>query len=147
NLAYEIANQFDLTCILMDLARGGIVSVCLNVEAKYTLSDLVVDLRSADLQFVEKMLTPITDRFKIFAAPPLEHEPLNATPDDILQALDLVKQLADVVILDLPLHNDVRFEAYSAVNEALLVTEQSVPSLRALSNARRNLEAVEGLRQ
>ncbi len=147
NLAYEIASQFGLSCILLDLARGGIASVCLNVEAKYSIADLVVDMRSADPQMVEKMLVPITDRLRLFAAPPLNQEPLNATPDDIIQALELVKQLADVVVLDLPLHNDVRFEAYAGVNEALLVTEQSVPSMRALANARQVLDPIEGLRQ
>ena len=37
----------------------------------------------------------------------------------------------DVVILDLPVHSDIRFEAFSGVNQALLVAEQSVPAIRA----------------
>jgi Flp pilus assembly CpaE family ATPase len=117
------------------------------VEARYTLADLLADMRSADIGFVEKMLVPVTDGFRIFPAPPMEHEPLRASPEDIVHALDLVKQLADVVILDLPLHNDVRFEAYSVVNHALLMTEQTVPSLRALGNARRILDPIEGVQQ
>jgi pilus assembly protein CpaE len=146
NLAYEIATQFELSCVLMDFACGGIVSVCLDVDAKYTLSDLVGDMRSADVQQVEKMLLPITDRLRVFPAPPIEDEPLRASPEDIVQVLDLVKQLADVVVLDLPLHNDVRFEAFSGVNQVLLVAEQSVPSMRALGNARKVLDPIQGLR-
>jgi pilus assembly protein CpaE len=147
NLAYEIASQFGLSCVLVDLAAGGIVNICLDVEARSTLADLLADMRSADAHFVEKMLVPVNDRFRIFPAPPMEQEPLAASPEDIVQALDLIKQLADVVILDLPLRNDVRFEAFSLVNQALLVSEQTVPALRALGNARKVLDGIEGIRQ
>jgi pilus assembly protein CpaE len=147
NLAYEIAAKFDLSCILVDLARGGIVNVCLDVEPKHSLADLLADMRSADVHFVEKMLIPVNDRLRIFPAPPMQHEPLTASPEDIVTAIDLIKQLADVVVLDLPLHNDVRFEAYASVNQALLVAEQTVPALRALGHARQVIEGIEGVRQ
>jgi pilus assembly protein CpaE len=147
NLAYEIATQFGLSCILMDLAAGGIVNICMDVEPRHTLADLLADMRSADVSLVEKMLVSVHENLRLFLAPPVEQEPLAASPDDIVAALDLVKQMADVVVLDLPLRNDVRFEAFSAVNQALLVAEQTVPALRALDNARKVIEGIEGVRQ
>jgi pilus assembly protein CpaE len=146
NLAYEIATEFDLSCMLVDLAPGGMVATCLDVDARYTTSDLLCDMNSVDVQFVEKTLCRITDRFQILPVPSLESEPISPSPASILRLLDYAKQLADVVILDLPIsHADGRLEAFSATNQVLLVAEQTVPSLRALASARTLFSEEEGV--
>jgi pilus assembly protein CpaE len=137
NLAYEIAEQFGLSCILVDLARRGMVGTCLDLETRHTISDLLCDMASVDVAMVEKTLVPVTERFRVLPAPLLETAPTPAAPADVARLLDHVKHLADVVILDLPvLPCDGRQEAFAAVNQVLLVAEQSVPSLRALGGAR-----------
>jgi pilus assembly protein CpaE len=146
NLANEIAEQFSLSCILIDLARRGMVGTCLDVDSRHTIADLLYDMRSVDVALVEKTLSTISDRFRVLPAPLLETEPLHTSPADIVQLLDHVKHLADVVILDLPiLPSDGRLEAFAAVNQVLLVAEQTVPSLRALSGARHVIVQPEGL--
>src|SRR5207247_1966595 len=104
---------FALSCILIDLAHGGMVATCLDVEARHTTSDLLCDMRSVDVGLVEKTLSRITDRFRILPAPSLEYDPTPTSPADVIRLIDYAKQLADVVVLDLPInHSDGRLEAF-----------------------------------
>ena len=137
NLAFEIADQFNLSCILIDLAHGGMVATYLDVEPRHTIADLLCDMGSMDIKFLERTLRPVTDNFRILPGANLEAERLPTSVDSILRLLDLVKQLADVVVIDLPIfHTDTRLGVFSEINQVLLVAEQTVPSLRALSSAR-----------
>jgi pilus assembly protein CpaE len=148
NLAYEIAHLYELSCILVELAPMGMVATCLDVDARHTTSDLLCDMQSVDVGLVEKTLTRFNDRFSILPAPFREAEPLNTTPADIIRLLDHVKQLADVVVLDLPANNsDRHLETFTATDQVVLVAEQAVPSLRALTYVRERLSEDEGFRR
>ena len=84
---------------------------------------------SVDLQFVEKTLRKVCDRFRILPGAILESERVPPSTSDLLRLLDYIKQLADVVVIDLPIfHSDARLEVFSAINQVLLVAEQTVPS-------------------
>jgi pilus assembly protein CpaE len=148
NLAYEIAYLYELSCVLVELAPMGMVATCLDVDARHTTSDLLCDMQSVDVGLVEKTLSRITDRFSILPAPFREAEPLNAPAADIIRLLEYVKQLADVVILDLPANNsDRHLETFAATDQVVLVAEQAVPSLRALTYVRERLSEDEGFRR
>ena len=148
NLAYEIAQLYELSCVLVELAPMGMVATCLDVDARHTTSDLLCDMQSVDVGLVEKTLTRITDRFSILPAPFREAEPLNVSPADIIRLLEYVKQLADVVVLDLPAnHSDRHLETFAATDQVVLVAEQAVPSLRALTYVRERLSEDEGFRR
>ncbi|HZY84772.1 MAG TPA: cellulose synthase operon protein YhjQ/BcsQ [Gemmataceae bacterium] len=148
NLAYEIAYLYELSCVLVELAPMGMVATCLDVDARHTTSDLLCDMQSVDVGLVKKTLSRITDRFSILPAPFREAEPLNATAADVIRLLEYVKQLADVVILDLPANNsDRHLETFAATDQVVLVAEQAVPSLRALTYVRERLSEDEGFRR
>jgi pilus assembly protein CpaE len=147
NLAYEIAHQFDLSCILTELTSLGMIATCLDVEARRTTHDLLCDINSVDAQNVQKTLCRITDNFHILPAPSHGAETLSASPADVMRLIDLLKQLADVVVLDLPVNQSEYFGAFDATDQIILVAEQAVPSLRALGCARERLGMVEHLRQ
>jgi pilus assembly protein CpaE len=148
NLAYEISHLFELSCVLVELAPMGMIATCLDVDARHTTSDLLCDMQSVDVGLVEKTLSKITDRFSILPAPFREAEPLNTNPADVVRLLEHVKQLADVVILDLPANNyDRHLETFSATDQVVLVAEQAVPSLRALTYVRERLSEDEGFRR
>jgi pilus assembly protein CpaE len=148
NLAYEIAEYFKLSCILVELAPMGMLATCLDVDARHSTYDLLCDMRSVDVHLVEKTLSKITDRFHILPAPFGESEPPTTSPADVLRLLDYVKQLADVVVMDLPTNrSDCCGEAFVAADQIVLVAEQAVPSLRALGYARERLDQAEGIRR
>jgi pilus assembly protein CpaE len=148
NLAYEIAEKLELTCILMELAPMGMIATCLDVEGRHTVHDLLRDIQSVDADMVKRTLTKITDRFHILPAPFRDSQPLDASPHHVIRLIDYVKQLADVVILDLPSNNyDCRFETFAATDQVVLVAEQAVPSLRALTYVREKLAEGEGSRR
>ncbi len=148
NLAYEISHLFELSTILVELAPMGMIATCLDLDARHTTSDLLCDMQSVDVGLVEKTLSKITDRFAVLPAPFREAEPLNTTPADVVRLLEFVKQLADVVILDLPAnHYDRHLETFSATDQVVLVAEQAVPSLRALTYVRERLSEDEGFRR
>ena len=148
NLAYEIATEFDLSCMLVDLAPGGMVATCLDVDARHTTADLLCNMEMVDVQLVEKTLSRITDRLRILPAPFREAEPLTTRPGEVARLIEYAKQLADVVVLDLPVNNyDCHFETFAAADQVVLVAEQAVPSLRALTYVREKLDQDEGFRR
>ena len=148
NLAYEIAHLYELSCVLVELAPMGMVATCLDIDARHTTSDLLCDMQSVDVGLVERTLSRINDRFSILPAPFREAEPLNTAPADVVRLLEYVKQLADVIILDLPANNyDRHLETFSATDQVVLVAEQAVPSLRALTYVRERLSEDEGFRR
>ncbi len=148
NLAYEISHLYELSCVLVELAPMGMIATCLDVDARHTTSDLLCDMQSVDASLVEKSLSRITDRFSLLPAPFREAEPLNSNPADVVRLLEYVKQLADVIVLDLPANNyDRHLETFSAADQVVLVAEQAVPSLRALTYVRERLNEEEGFRR
>ncbi len=134
NLAHEISHLLNLSCILVELSTHlGMLAVLLNISPRRTTYNLFCDIGSVTPQFVEQTLTRVTDRFSVLVAPYQDVTPLAATSQDILTVIDCVKQLADVVVLDVPSnHHDAHVETFAAADHVVLVAEQAVPSLRAL---------------
>jgi Flp pilus assembly CpaE family ATPase len=104
-------------------------------------------MATVDVQLVDKSLYSISERLRVLPAPFHEVEPLNATPADVIRLVEMLKQLADVIIIDLPISHGAFFEVLPAIDQVVLVAEQAVPSLRALGYAREILSEAEGLRQ
>jgi pilus assembly protein CpaE len=142
NLSYEIAHLMTLSCILVELSNHmGMVATFLDIEPRYTTYDLFCDVNSVNRDFLDRALTSITDHFRVLVAPFHDTARLDVPPADILALLQLVKQLSDVVVLDVPGNNyDAHVQTYAACDQLVLVAEQSVPSLRALSFMRDRLE-------
>jgi pilus assembly protein CpaE len=135
NLAYEIAHVLGLSCIFVELStQMGMAATFLDINPKQTINDLLCDMRTVDLDFVERRLTKITDKFRVLPGPYQEHERLEYSPQDVLTLINYLKQLSDVVVLDIPGSNYAsHVQTYAAADQLVLVAEQSVPSLRALT--------------
>ena len=53
------------------------------------------------------------------------------------RVVDTLKLIADVVVLDVPCtYDDIYFETLAAANQAILIGEQKLPSIRALKMVR-----------
>lgn len=135
NLAFEIAQiHQNLRVVLAELSLAvGKLPLYLNVEPRYTTHDLLKDIHRLDLYFMQQALTPIVDRFSILAGPYHSVSPLMVPPADVLLLIECLRQLADIVVLDVPCTYDaIYFDTLAAADKVLLVGEQKVPSIRAL---------------
>lgn len=134
NVAFEIAQQQALRVILAELSlQVGKLPLYLNVEPRYTTHDLLKEIHRLDLYFMQQALTPIVDRFHILAGPYHAVTPLHVPTSDVLLLIECLRQLADVIVLDVPCTYDpMYFETLNAADEILLVSEQKVPSIRSL---------------
>jgi pilus assembly protein CpaE len=134
NVAFEIAQSRPVRVILAELSlQVGKLPLYLNVEPRYTTHDLLREIHRLDLFFMQQALTPIVDRFHILAGPYHAVSPLAVPSADVLLLVECLRQLADVVILDVPCTYDATyFDTLRAADQVLLVGEQKVPSIRSL---------------
>jgi pilus assembly protein CpaE len=141
NVAFEIAQQKPIRVILAELSlQVGKLPLYLNVEPRFTTHDLLKEVHRLDLYFMQQALTPIVDRFHILAGPYHAMTPLNVPTSDVLLLIECLRQLADVIVLDVPCTYDpMYFETLNAADDILLVAEQKVPSIRALQMIHENL--------
>jgi Flp pilus assembly CpaE family ATPase len=138
NLAYEIAERKDLRCVLVDLSlRMGVVASHLNIEPTHTIIDLLRDINRVDTFLTEQALTKITDHFKILAGPNKLTATATTSSQDLAHVVDTLKQIADVIVLDVPCtYNDLYFDTIAAADQTILIGEQKLPSIRALKMVR-----------
>lgn len=134
NVAYEIAQSRPLRVILAELSlQVGKLPLYLNVEPRYTTHDLLREIHRLDLYFMQQALTPIVDRFHILAGPYHAVSPLAVPSTDVLLLIECLRQLADIIVLDVPCTYDSNyFDTLNAADQVVLVGEQKVPSIRAL---------------
>jgi pilus assembly protein CpaE len=135
NVAFEIAQAHsNLRVVLAELSlQVGKLPLYLNVEPRYTTHDLIKDIHRIDLYFMQQALTPIVERFSILAGPYHSVSPLVVPSSDVLLLIECLRQLADVVVLDVPCTYDaIYFDTLTAADQVVLVGEQKVPSIRSL---------------
>ncbi len=131
NLADEIAVH-KRSCILAELAmRMGTLATYLNAEVNYTINDLAMHMDRLDSFLVEQSLTKINDYLAILAGP---HDAIPSELPDvegIFQVLEVLRQIAKVLVIDLPAtFDDSYFRALAMADQTILVVEQSVVSIR-----------------
>jgi pilus assembly protein CpaE len=148
NLAHEIAHLHDLPTTLVELAlRMGAVAAYLDVEPRYTTMDLLPEMDRVDTDLVRQVLTPINEHFAILPGP---YRTIAAHPAglaEVIRLIDHIKALTRVVVLDVPCTYDpFHFKALAAADQAVLVAEPTVASIRALKMVRDILCREEGVR-
>jgi pilus assembly protein CpaE len=134
NVGFEIAQRRPVRVILAELSlQVGKLPLYLNVEPRYTTHDLLREIHRLDLYFMQQALTPIVDRFHILAGPYHAVSPLAVPSSDVLLLIECLRQMADVIILDVPCTYDATyFDTLQGADQVLLVGEQKVPSIRSL---------------
>jgi pilus assembly protein CpaE len=134
NLAFEIAHQHGLRCVLVDLSlRMGAVACHLNIVPTNTILDLIRDVSRVDSVLVQQVLTQVADNFQILAGPHEFAAPLAISTQDVTHVIDILKQMAAVVVLDVPCtYDDIYFDILAGAGQVVLVGEQKLPSIRAL---------------
>lgn len=142
NLAYELAHLHPFRVILAELSlQMGKLAISLNVEPRYTTHDLLREIHRLDLYVVQQALTPVADRMSILAGPYEAVSTLSVTSHDVLILLDSLRQLAEVVVVDVPSTFDsMYFDTLNASDHVVLVGQQKVPTIRALQMVSASLQ-------
>ena len=93
----------------------------------------------------KRALIRVADNLEILAGPHKLAAPVNTSPQDVAQVVNIMKQISDVVVLDLPCTYDaLYFETLTAANQAIMIGEQKLPSIRALKMVREAIGAPAG---
>jgi pilus assembly protein CpaE len=134
NLAFEIAFQHSLRCVLVDLSlRMGVVACHLNLAPTNTIIDLLRDVTRVDPMLVQQILINVAENFQILAGPNEFVAPSAIKREDVTHVISVLKQITSVVVLDVPCtYDDVYFDTLSSAGQVVLVGEQKLPSIRAL---------------
>jgi pilus assembly protein CpaE len=138
NLAYEIAFQSQAQCLLIELAlRMGMLASYLGIQPKFTTSDLFGKSGELDSYVLQKALSHICENLDILPGPYQAIDPVAVSPQAVGRLVELARQLATVVVLDVVCtYDDLYFEALSSADSLILVAEQRVPSIRAVDMVR-----------
>jgi pilus assembly protein CpaE len=132
NLAYEVAQGRGGRTILAELSlQMGMIVTYLDFESKFGLDDLLSYPDGMDVHVIEKSLTRISDTLSILPGP-RRRVPLSDTAQSKMAGiLGYLKQLADVVVLDVPCtFDDAYFDFLRGADQVVLVGEQRIPAIR-----------------
>jgi pilus assembly protein CpaE len=136
NLAACLVNQNKSVCLVDLVLQFGSVTSFLNIEASYTILDLVKNLKRIDPLLLDGSLVKHASGIRVLAEPFYAEDARRITPADIDEILDVLAQSFDFVVIDTP----KEFEEMLALvldkaNMILFVTEMDVPSLRSAHRA------------
>jgi pilus assembly protein CpaE len=150
NLATEFTHLTDTPCVLTELALPmGSLASFLDIEPPVTIPYLLADPDRLDATHVRQALFRISDHLHVLAGAYKSIEPGPVPPERVRRLLELLKQLTNVLIVDMPCTFDANyFQALRLADRVVLVAEQTVPSIQALQVLRGALEQqLGGLRQ
>jgi pilus assembly protein CpaE len=134
NLGDAIANIQHQSCILAELSvHLGRLAFYLKIQPTITVSDLLAGDNALEVNTVNQALVKVTDNFKLLAGP---NRTVDRRPIELGRIPSLVgsiRQMAEVVILDLPYTlDDLYFEALTTADQIVLVARPTPPSILAL---------------
>jgi pilus assembly protein CpaE len=139
NLAVALASNHQKSVCIVDLVlQFGSVTSFLNLDAYYTIIDLIKNLKRIDHMLLEGSLVQHSSGVRVLSEP-FHAEDANAIkPTDVEQILTALEHAFDYVIVDAPKEfDDMVSVALDKSHEILFVSEMDIPSLKS---SRRALE-------
>ncbi len=136
NLAACLVNQKKTVCLVDLVLQFGSVSSFLNIDASYTVLDLVKNLKRIDPLFLDGSLVKHASGVRVLAEPFYAEDARRITAADIDEILELLAQSFDFVVVDTPKEFDEMLSlVLDRANLVLFVTEMDVPSLKSAHRA------------
>ena len=136
NLAASLVSQKKSVCLVDLVLQFGSVTSFLNLEASYTILDLVKNLKRVDPLFLDGSLVKHASGVRVLAEPFYAEDKRRITPADIDEILDLLSQSFDFVVVDTPKEFDEMLTVVlDKANLILFATEMDVPSLKSAHRA------------
>jgi len=136
NLAACLVAEKKTVCLVDLVLQFGSVSSFLNIDASYTILDLVKNLKRIDPLFLDGSLVKHASGIRILAEPFYAEDARRITPADIDEILDVLAQSFDYVVVDTPKEfDDMLALVLDKANLILFITEMDVPSLKSAHRA------------
>jgi len=136
NLAASLVGQKKSVCLVDLVLQFGSVTSFLNIDASYTILDLVKNLKRIDPLFLDGSLVKHASGIRVLAEPFYAEDARRITPADIDEILDLLAHSFDFVVVDTPKEFDEMLGlVLDKANLVLFVTEMDVPSLKSAHRA------------
>jgi len=136
NLASSLVNRRKSICLVDLVLQFGSVTSFLNIDASYTILDLVKNIKRIDPLFLDGSLVKHASGIRVLAEPFYAEDARRITPTDIDEILDTLAQSFDFVIVDTAKDFDEMLAlVLDKANLILFVTEMDVPSLKSAHRA------------
>jgi pilus assembly protein CpaE len=134
DLADALAQRRASRCILVELSvRLARLAPYLNLNPAVTTLDLLTAPEAPDLGELRSALTKVGDHLDVLAGPHSSLEETTAPPERAVRLLRQLRQLAPVVVADMPYTFDEQFwQVLSVADAVVLVAEPTVPAVQAL---------------
>jgi pilus assembly protein CpaE len=134
NLSDAIASAHNKSCILVELSLHlGRLGFYLDIEPSVTVSDLLAGSNALEVSAVSRALVRVADRFQVVVGPHHSVDRRAIAPARVLSLLGIVRQMAEVVILDMPYtFDDLYFDSLYLADEVVMVAQPTPPSIGAL---------------
>jgi pilus assembly protein CpaE len=136
NLAASLVAQEKSVCLVDLVLQFGSVTSFLNIEASYTILDLVKNLKRIDPLFLDGSLVKHGSGIRVLAEPFYAEDARRISPADIDEILDVLAKSFDFVIVDTPKDfGEMLALVLDKAHLILFVTEMDVPSLKSAHRA------------
>jgi pilus assembly protein CpaE len=136
NLSACLVAQGKSVCLVDLVLQFGSVTSFLNIDASYTILDLVKNLKRIDPLFLDGSLVKHASGIRVLAEPFYAEDARRITPADIDEILDVLSQSFDFVVVDTPKEfDDMLALVLDKANFILFITEMDVPSLKSAHRA------------
>ncbi|MPZ75833.1 MAG: AAA family ATPase [Deltaproteobacteria bacterium] len=136
NLAASLVAHKKSVCLVDLVLQFGSVTSFLNLEASYTILDLVKNLKKIDPMFLDGSLVKHASGIRVLAEPFYAEDARRITAADIDEILEVLSQFFDYVVVDTPKEfDDILALVLDKANMILFVTEMDVPSLKSAHRA------------
>jgi pilus assembly protein CpaE len=136
NLAASLVAQQKSVCLVDLVLQFGSVTSFLNIDASYTILDLVKNLKRIDPLFLDGSLVKHASGIRVLAEPFYAEDARRISPADIDEILDVLAQSFDFVIVDTPKDfGEMLALVLDKAHLVLFVTEMDVPSLKSAHRA------------
>ncbi len=132
NLAALLATNTDLSVLIMDMdTRFGDIGIMMDIEARFTVSDLASSVDDLDRETFRGALVRHDCGAYVLAAPKHPSEWRNVSAEQMTQLIEYGTRLFDYVILDTPgTFNDIVATAIETATRVLVVTSLDMASIK-----------------
>jgi pilus assembly protein CpaE len=142
NLAISIKKMGEVRVCLMDLdLQNGDVPVFLNFKHPYSILDLTENAGSLDPTFLQGTLFHHSSGLDILAPPPMLEDGESISARDVSHIIDALKSHFDYILVDTSSAlNDITFAVIEKADRCFLLTDNMVPSVRAMQRVANTLD-------
>ncbi len=132
NISAAVASDTELSVLLIDMdTRFGDIAIMMDVEPRYTISDVAASMDTMDRETFRSALTEHESGVSILAAPKHPAEWRNITAEQMKTLIEYSARMFDYVILDTPgTFNDIVATAIEVANRVLVVSSLDMASIK-----------------